>query len=116
MRGVKALTQDKYDSVPALLTQGMDRIAIAELFGVTPSTLQVQCSRKGISLRRGGPRQPRRSLSLTEAALDLSKPALVALREKARSMGIDEVQLASNLLEIIATEDLYRAVLDLEAA
>jgi hypothetical protein len=116
MKGVKTLTNEKYASIPALLAEGKDRIEIAELFGVTPGSLQVLCSNRGISLRRGGRRTPLRALALTEAPLQLSKPAMVALREKARAMGMDEVKLASNLLEIIATDDLYGAVLDLEAA
>jgi hypothetical protein len=51
MQGIKVLTQEKYDSIPALLEQGLDRTQIAALFGVTPASLQVQCSRRGISLR-----------------------------------------------------------------
>ena len=39
---------------------------------------------------------------------------MIALRKKARSMGMDEVRLASDLLETIVTDDLYNAVLDFE--
>ena len=114
MKGVKVLNQDKYDSVPTLLAQGMDRKEIAALFGVTPASLQVLCSNRGISLRRGGRRTPRRSLSLADAALDLNKTTLVALREKARAMGVNEVRLVTDLLETIVSDNLYGAVLDLE--
>ena len=41
---------------------------------------------------------------------------MIALREKARSMGVNEVRLVSDLLETIVTDDLYSAVLDLEEA
>ena len=116
MRGVKVLTQEKYDSVPALLQQGLDHNEIAALFGVTPASLQVLCSNRGISLRRGGARQPRRYLSLLEAPLNLNKATLVALRAKARAMGVNEVKLVNDLLETIVTDDLYGAVLDLEEA
>ena len=116
MQGVKALTQEKYDSVPALLEQGLDRTQIAALFGVTPASLQVQCSRHGISLRQGGQRTPCRNLLLADAKLDLSKTIMIALREKARSMGVNEVRLVSDLVETIVTDDLYSAVLDLEEA
>jgi hypothetical protein len=116
MRGVKVLTQEKYDSVPVLLEQGLDRTQIATLFGVTPASLQVQCSRRGISLRPGGRRTPRRTLSLADAKLDLNNAIMIALREKARSMGVNEVRLVSDLLETIVTDDLYSAVLDLEEA
>ena len=114
MQGIKVLTQEKYDSIPALLEQGLDRTQIAALFGVTPASLQVQCSRRVISLRQGGRRTPRRDLSLADAKLDLNQHVMIALREKARSMGVDEVRLASDLLETIVTDDLYGAVLDLE--
>ena len=110
------LTQEKYDSIPALLEQGLDRTRIAALIGVTPASLQVQCSNRAISLRRGGRRTPRRNLSLADAKLDLNQPVMIALREKARSLGVDEVRLASDLLETIVTDDLYKAVLDLEYA
>jgi len=116
MQGIKVLTQEKYGSIPALLEQGLDRTQIAALFGVTPASLQVQCSRRGISLRQGGRRTPRRDLSLADAKLDLNQHVMIALREKARSMGVDEVRLASDLLETIVTDDLYGAVLDLEEA
>src|SRR3954454_8584046 len=115
MQGIKVLTQEKYDSIPALLEQGLDRTQIAALFGVTPASLQVQCSRRGISLRQGG-RRTRRDLSLADAKLDLNQHVMIALREKARSMGVDEVRLASDLLETIVTDDLYGAVLDLGEA
>ena len=116
MKGVKVLTQEKYDSVPALLERGMDRYEIAALFGVTPASLQVLCSNRGISLRRGGRHTPRRNLSLADQVLDLNQTTLVALREKARTMGVNEAKLVSDLLETIVTDDLYGAVLDLEEA
>ena len=66
------LTQESYESIPALLERGMDREKIAAQFGVTANTLQVQCSRRGISLRGGG-RLPRRcTKSLPKAPLDLA--------------------------------------------
>ena len=111
MQGVKVLTQEKYESVPALLEQGLDRTRIAALFGVTPASLQVQCSRRGISLRQGGRRTPLQNLSLADARLDLNRTTMVALREKARSMDVNEVRLVSDLLETIVTDDLYSAVL-----
>jgi hypothetical protein len=114
VKGVKRLTQEMYDSIPALLEQGMNKVEIAHRFGVTPSTLVVQCSRRGISLRRGGALGRRVTLTLPESPLELSDAIMIALRNKARSMGIDAVRLARNLLETIVADDLYNAVLDLE--
>jgi hypothetical protein len=116
MKGKLKLTQERYDSIPALLEQGLNKIQIAEQFGVTPSTLIVQCSRRGISLSRKGPKGRRRTLTLPEAPLDLADTTMVALREKARAMGTDAVRLARDLLETIVVDDLYTAVLDLEDA
>jgi hypothetical protein len=108
------LTQDKYDSIPALLERGLGREEIAERFGVTLGTLQVQCGKRGISLRRGGRSTGYCTMTLPDAPLDLSSTAMIALRKKARSLGVDEAQLASDLLETIITDNLYDAVLDLE--
>jgi transposase-like protein len=105
-----------YAEIPALIEQGRTKVEIAERFGVTPSTLAVQCSRRGISLSKSGPRGRRRTLTLPEAPLDLSDVVMVGLREKARAMGTDAVKLARDLLEAIVADDLYAAVLDLEVA
>jgi hypothetical protein len=113
-RGI--LTAEMYDRVPALVEQGLKKNEIAELFGCTKETLQVQCSRRGISLRKGGKSQPRPLKLLPAAPLDLSDTALLALRERAQAMGIDTAKLARDLLETIAKDDLYVAVLDLEEA
>jgi hypothetical protein len=83
------LTPDMYAEIPALIEQGLTEAGIAERFGVTPGTLVVQCSRRGISLSRVGPRGRRRTLTLPEAPLDLSDTVMIALRHKAKSMGTD---------------------------
>ena len=112
MKGVQKLTPAMFDSIPALLEQGLSKTQIAGQFGVMLSTLVVQCSRRGISLRRGGRLGRRRTLTLPEAPLDLSDKTMVGLRKKARSMGVNEVRLARDLLETIVADDLYDAVLD----
>jgi hypothetical protein len=43
--------------------------------------LQVQCSRRGISLRQGGRRMPRRDLSLADAKLDLNQHVMIIASE-----------------------------------
>jgi hypothetical protein len=58
----------------------------------------------------------RRQLSLPDAPLTLTNTALTALRTAARAMGVDEARLASDLLETITKDDLYKAVLDVEEA
>ena len=48
------ITDDMFARIPALLLEGMTKAEIAAIYGVTPGTLVVRCSQRGISLRRGG--------------------------------------------------------------
>lgn len=66
------------------------------------------CCKRGISLRKGGRRI---KLALPGIPLSLSDKALLALRTAAKARGKDEARLASELLEAIANDDLYKAVL-----
>src|SRR5215471_18763580 len=111
---MRRLTDEAFANIPLLIEQGMTKPEIAARYGVTVSTLQVQCSRRNISLRKGGPYLPRRVLVLAEGKLSISTRALQSLRHAARAMGTDEVRLASELLETIIKDDLYKAVLDAE--
>ena len=105
--------------IPALLSEGMTKNEIAAMYGVTPGTLVVRCSQRGISLRGGvGSLTNRTNLpERTNPTLPLSDDVLKSLREAARSMGKDSTaRLVSDLLEKIASDGLYKAVLDEEAA
>ena len=101
------LTPQVLASIPALIAQGIGRAEIAERLGCKQSTLQVQCSNAGISLRT------RKRMELRGGEpLALSHEALMGLRARAAAMGCSETQLASELLEMIARDNLYDAVLD----
>ena len=56
--------------IPALLLEGMTKAEIAAMYGVTPGTLVVLCSQRGISLRRGGtlPKRTKLPERTTDAA------------------------------------------------
>jgi len=117
------ITDDMFARIPALLLEGMTKAEIAAIYGVTPGTLVVRCSQRGISLRRGGTllersKLPRRTnLTLPDEPLPLSDGVLKSLSEAARAMGKDSTaRLVSDLLEKIASDGLYKAVLDEEAA
>jgi len=111
------ITDEMYARIPALLEQGMTKTEIAAMCGVKLGTLKVFCSQRGISLRKGGPLPPRTKLVLPDEPLPLSDSVLKSLREAARSMGKGSTaQLASDLLERIVSDDLYKAVLDEETA
>ena len=50
------ITDDMFARIPALLLAGTTKAEIAAMYGVTLNTLVVLCSRRGISLRKGGSR------------------------------------------------------------
>ena len=112
------ITDDMFARIPALLLEGMTKGEIAAMYGVTPGTLVVLCSQRGISLRRGGSLPNRINLpERTNLTLPLSDGVLKSLSEAARSMGKGSTaRLVSDLLEKIASDGLYKAVLDEEAA
>ena len=111
------ITDDMFARIPALLLEGTTKAEIAAMYGVTLGTLVVLCSQRGISLRKGGPLPKRTNLTLPDEPLPLSDGVLKSLREATRAMGKDSTaRLVSDLLEKIASDGLYKAVLDEEAA
>ena len=74
-----------------------------------------RCAKAGHCL---GTKLPKRTnLTLPDEPLPLSDGVLQSLREAARAMGKDSMaRLVSDLLETIASDGLYKAVLDEEAA
>ena len=111
------VTDDMFARIPALLLEGTTKAEIAAMYGVTLGTLVVLCSQRGISLRKGGSLPKRTNLELSDEPLRLSDGVLKSLREATRAMGKDSTaRLVSDLLEKIASDGLYMAVLDEEAA
>ena len=104
-RGI--LTPQVLAGIPALVAQGLRRADIAKRLGCKEDTLQVRCSTAGISLSG-------RKLRVGDP-LKLSYEAMEGLRARAASVGCSEMQLASDLLEVIARDNLYDAVLDVSA-
>ena len=115
--------------IPVLVHQGLDAEAIATRLGCSVSTLKVRCSQAKISLRvpkkidvvplvPEPPKLPKAVLQKQSYAfalpttLNLSRVAMSRLHQRARAFGISEAELASDLLEVIAQDDLYDAVLD----
>ncbi len=75
----------------------------------------MQSARRIAAQRRARPK--RTNLTLPDEPLPLSDGVLKSLREAARVMGRDRAaRLAGDLLEKIASDGLYEAVLDEEAA
>ncbi|MET3837969.1 hypothetical protein [Bradyrhizobium sp. OAE829] len=101
------LTHEVLAGIPALVAQGLRKGDIAERIGCKESTLVVRCSIAGISLR-----VPKR-LELSPAIpLTLSCETIASLRARAAALCCSEAQLAIDLLETIARDNLFDAVLD----
>jgi hypothetical protein len=114
--------------IPVLVQQGMDADAIAARLGCKVSTLKVRCSQAQISLRvpqevkvvplvpapkpPKPPKQKRCFAFAVPTTLQLSKVAMSRLRQRAEATGMTEAELVTKLLEVIAQDDLYDAVLD----
>ena len=124
------LTKDVMAGIPVLVQQGLNAEAIAARLGCTAGTLKVRCSQAQISLRApkevkvvplvplvpaspAKPPQSKRCFAFAlPTTLQLSRVAMSRLRQRAEAIGVNEAQLASDLLEVIAQDDLYDAVLD----
>ena len=122
------LTKDVMAGISVLIRQGLNAEAIAARLGCSVGTLRVRCSQAQISLRvpkevkvvplvraPTPPKPPKQKRSYAFAlptTLQLSRVAMSRLRQHAEAIGVNEAKLASDLLEVIARDDLYDAVLD----
>jgi len=101
------LAREVLAGVPALVEQGLHKGDIAARLGCKESTLVVRCSIAGISLRG-----PKRLQLRTGVSLTLSRETIASLSARAAAHDRSEALLASDLLETIARDSLYDAVLD----
>ena len=101
------LTPEVLAGIPALIEQGLCKADIAERLGCKASTLAVRCSTAGISLKGH-----KRLVLRDKTPLNLSREASARLRARAAAMGCSAAQLATDLLETIARDNLFDAVLD----
>ena len=110
-RRKRIYTDEALAQLPALLEQGLSR----EQIGGKVSSLQVVCSRKSISLSRRDRRRRPTIEPDADLTLQVKAQTMARLQQRAEATGTSEIKLASRLLDLIAKEDLYDAVLD-EAA
>ena len=135
----KIFTASVVRQIPRLVDQGLNATEIAECIGCTVGTLRVRSSQLGISLRRkylneqekerlgakeSGPVRKKRSDEAEGYAPSLNarekmelkvvvpKDTADRLRQQALLKGISYQSLAAWLLNIIARDRLYDAVLD----
>lgn len=126
-RRASILTKEVMAGIPELVHQGLSAEAIAAGLDCSVGTLRVRCSQAQISLRvpkevkvvplvpSSKPPKQKRYYPCSFAlptTLRLSQVALSRLRRHAEAIGVNEAQLARDLLEAIAQDDLYDAVLD----
>ena len=89
--------------ISALIEEGLSDSEIANRIGWTVGTLRVRCSQFKISLRRKNAAQ--RQIVLPQSIFD-------QLHRRAAIMGVATSVLVAELLNAIARDGLYNAVLD----
>jgi hypothetical protein len=105
-------TEEVLASISTMVQQSISNEEIAASLGVTVNSLKVTCSNHGISLRRPSKPESQPEKSRKDRTLQLSKSASLILHLAAakRSRGVNA--LAKDLLETIARDNLFNAVLD----
>ena len=98
-----------FSQINELIAQGLRATEIAKLIGCKVGSLRVKCSQQGISLRRNADGQSdlRRRLIIR-----LSEDVALDLQRQAKKKGMSQAELALALLDAIARDDLYDAVID----
>jgi hypothetical protein len=94
--------------IPLLVERGISYQEIANRMGWTVGTLRVRCSQLKISLRK----QSTKTVGLQPIKIVLPQAIIEQLYQRAAVMGVSTATLAADLLEEIARDDLYDAVLD----
>jgi hypothetical protein len=124
----KKLTAMIVPQIKLWVNQGLTTNEIAQRVGCTVGTLRVRCSQLGISLRRAKNLQGRhRELPWTTSNQGWRPPVgneewqlliliphttVRLLHSRAATIGLSGATLAAKLLQKIAQDDLYDAVLD----
>jgi|SRR5215475_6617488 len=93
-------------TIPEMVQRGLRGRDIADQLGCKFSTLKVRCSQAGVSLRTSGRKRDRYNL------IKLDRVAIALLRDRATATGKTASAIAVELIETIARDNLYDAVLD----
>ena len=107
----KKFTSEVLEAIPKWRASGATSEDIAEALGTTVGSLRVMCSQYGISLRTKTRANNSTNIhSLLRKAL--SAEAWAGLCVEARRREVPVLHLAFTMLEIVAVDDLYEAVID----
>ena len=129
MARIRKFTPAVIVQIRSFVDDGLSASEIAETIGCTVGTLRVRCSQIGVSLRRtpsqvlpgrkgvssNSPKANNRRVATGDRvslSLQLSHTTVDQLRRRAAMKNLSESKFASLLLEIIAHDDLYDALLD----
>jgi hypothetical protein len=94
--GQTKFTPEKVGQIKELVASGKSREEIAALIGVTVGSLQVTCSRLGVSLRRGARRSDNEITAATSNGGDNSRvPKTEQSQQKSRSGQMKQTQAAT---------------------
>jgi hypothetical protein len=124
----KKFTPAAISQIRCWVEQGLSAAEIAQRIGCTLGTLRVKCSQLGISLRlrceskvdevyrSNGNRSVERDAELSDSrdrlVLSIPQGTMDLLEIRATSKGVSGSKYAATLLEKVAEDDLYEAILD----
>jgi hypothetical protein len=113
----RIFTPEVLANIPQMVANGLSGDDIAVLIGASASSVKVMCSRHKISLRRPNkqrkqpaPPAPLPSNILLKVKVDAQTLALITMRAELKGITINAV--AEQLLQIVARDNLYDAVID----
>src|SRR5258708_9475435 len=103
--------------IESFVAQGLSAAEIAEKIGCKLGSLRVKCSQNGISLRRRIASSAATSKDQLPRRLRiwLSEEIAANLQRQADKMGMSRADLAITILDAIARDNLYDAVIDRDA-
>jgi len=108
----KILSEEHFAAIPRLIQSGLNKRQIAAQLGCKASTLQVRCSQRKISLRTIDGRAGNKAGNKNGRNLRVNAEIIQLYEREAAERGISTRVIVQRLLEIIAKDNLFNAVLD----
>ena len=116
----RVFTPAAIETIRDLASQGKSASEIADVIGSTAASVRTRCCQLKIKLgRRGRPSllvPQSRHIPVQRPVFRVRPAVYAALNRKAFHMQKSVVELVQMLLEVIVSDDLYEAVLDIGAA
>ena len=109
------LTKAALASIPELVASGLSRDEIAERLGCKLSTLNVRCCQERIRLPNSPKQGPKPPKTKTRR-ITVSPDTVAFFHSEAEAKGMKPTDIVARLLELIAKDNLVKAILDEETA